>query len=327
LGLVGKGGFSQYMQALLLHHPFLISSVSDTSNPYQSDSQEIQTVYICTPDLKHTSILKQALEGRKHHVLCEKPCFLSEADFNECLNKSIQAQLEVQINFQRRFDSLYQTAKGEYLQALADSKDEEGALELRFTSRDPVPHEDDPYKYLHNSVIHDIDSAVWFHWAENHSHHHHQHQHQHHHHEHSKESSHGIVSARVSSLTYSGAPDFALNITLSFTLPGRKNEVHSKISFCKGNKTYVNRIEIIRPGISHKVFEEDFSGSVFFDRYKHAYNLMWDNFHASAQKRIIEGEKDHHHSTINSLSHPSFKFTYQLLDQLLNLCNTTILKH
>jgi predicted dehydrogenase len=295
IGFVGRGGFSGYMQDLLKDHPsFHLASVSHTASPYQNDSREIQTVYICTPDLLHTQILKQAIDGGKHHVLCEKPCFLSEADFEDCLQKSQLAELEVQINFQRRFDSLYQSAREAYRAALQDS---DGDVDLHLIAKDPVPHENEPYKYLHNSVVHDVDSAVWFNWP--------------------------FESARISHLSFTGAPDFHLSLTISFTFADKKKEVHTRISFNKGNKTYVNRIEITRPGLTRKVFEEDFSGQVFFDRYKKAYQLMWENFHASAKKRL-EGKKDLT-PTDNSLSHPSFKFTYKLLDQVLNLCKTTIL--
>jgi len=216
------------------------------------------------------------------NVLVEKPCFFSLNDYEAALKKSTEKNLVVQINFQRRFDKLYLAAREAVHSLLADISHK--TVTNNLTAKDPVPHENDPFKYLHNSVVHDIDTAVWLAYP--------------------------FTKASISSITFSS--EFTLHLNLLFEKEdGRILPVN--ITFMKGNNSYVNKVEILT-AITKKVFEEDFSGDVFFDRYREAYIHGWKQFLSSIQG----AEKT------NSLADPTFHFTFQLLDQALQFCHNHI---
>jgi predicted dehydrogenase len=65
---------------------------------------------VVTPDLQHTTVLGHVLEAPRP-ALVEKPAFLSLEDYQTAVSTSRASNTYVQINFQRRFDDLYRSAR------------------------------------------------------------------------------------------------------------------------------------------------------------------------------------------------------------------------
>jgi outer membrane translocation and assembly module TamA len=162
---------------------------------------------------------------------------------------------------------------------------------------DPVPHENDPYKYIHNSVVHDIDTAAWLAYP--------------------------FEKCAVNSVEFD--KDQTLTIELSFAKKSSSGvyDLPVTITFAKGNQTYLNRVEVTT-STTHKTFEEDYSGKVFFDRYRPAYIRAWQNFHKEINARKTNGNANVADESEYSLVHPSFAATYQLLDDALKICREKV---
>jgi len=315
VSFIGRGGFSQYIQQLVATDPQLknvisIQTIHSTANPFSgSSSSPLSAVYICTPDHTHTQLLEQVLNA-KANVFVEKPAFFSLQHYKHAVEQSKKEGLHVQINFQRRFDTLYLSARQSLQTALQDeltaaqSASNPPIIRVHLTAKDPVPHENDPYKYLYNSVIHDLDTAAWLAYP--------------------------FVESKVVSVDFDKTQTLRVELLFKKKVPTSSSDLFElpvSITFCKGNASYLNRIEV-HTSLTHATFEEDYCGNVFFDRYQRAYVQAWLNFHHEVQARKFasySGAEDQ--SSEYSIHHPTFSATYQLLEDALKICKEKVQVH
>ncbi|UCC69763.1 MAG: inositol 2-dehydrogenase [Armatimonadota bacterium] len=117
----------------------------------------VDAVVICSSTNAHSRIIADAAAAGKH-VFCEKPIDLDLGKIDEALAAVEEAEVKLQVGFNRRFDPSFRRAR----EAVAGGRIGEPHL-LRITSRDPQPP---PLEYVRVSggmfldmSIHDFDMA------------------------------------------------------------------------------------------------------------------------------------------------------------------------
>lgn len=121
---------------------------------------EIDAVLIATATPTHADYIEAAVAADKP-VLCEKPIDLSLARVNDCAQKVAQANVPIQIGFNRRFDPGHRAARD------ALHAGEIGELhQIIITSRDPgMPsraYYEEAGGLFRDMVIHDFDLARFY---------------------------------------------------------------------------------------------------------------------------------------------------------------------
>jgi myo-inositol 2-dehydrogenase/D-chiro-inositol 1-dehydrogenase len=119
--------------------------------------KSIDAVLICSPTGTHADLIVKAAQAGKH-IFCEKPIAFSLKKIDAALEAVKQAGVQMQIGFNRRFDSNFARVR----KAVASG--EIGTpLMMHIISRDPAPP---PIEYLRASggifldmTIHDFDMA------------------------------------------------------------------------------------------------------------------------------------------------------------------------
>lgn len=119
--------------------------------------KSIEAVLICSPTGTHADLIVQAAQAGKH-IFCEKPIAFSLKKIDAALAAVKQAGVQLQIGFNRRFDSNFARVR----KAVASG--EIGTpLMMHIISRDPAPP---PIEYVKASggifldmTIHDFDMA------------------------------------------------------------------------------------------------------------------------------------------------------------------------
>eukprot|EP01104_Vermistella_antarctica_P013585 TRINITY_DN4136_c0_g1_i1.p1 TRINITY_DN4136_c0_g1~~TRINITY_DN4136_c0_g1_i1.p1 ORF type:complete len:656 (+),score=237.65 TRINITY_DN4136_c0_g1_i1:31-1968(+) len=303
LSVVGRGGFAKFQQEEVLNaHLFdrfdLVDQFS-TAKPFAASADNNGTgsaVYVVTPDTTHRDVCREVLAKAPGTALyCEKPALLSLGQYRELLGEARRAKSHVQLNFQRRTDSLYIEAREAVQTAIS-----RGSLSsVVFTTRDPVPADPNMHLVLHNSVIHDFDSVAWMLYPH-------------------------VVSLKLQDLSMD-ATTSAVNTTIDAELDDGSH-VSCTIDYAKGHTSYLNRVDVTSATTSDdsnkrtkQRFENDFTGSVFFDRYKEAYVKGWTLLYRAVEC-ARRGVKDTNDNQLR-LDHPSFADTYALLDQAFALEN------
>lgn len=133
--------------------------ITNTDNDVQAifNDPAIDAVLICSPAPSHLPLIIQAAEAGKH-IFCEKPIALDIAAIQQALAVVEQAQVILQVGFNRRFDPNFAKVKRIV---------QEGGIGephiIHITSRDPEPP---PRDYIASSggifldmSIHDFDMA------------------------------------------------------------------------------------------------------------------------------------------------------------------------
>ncbi|MDW8797486.1 inositol 2-dehydrogenase [Staphylococcus pseudoxylosus] len=118
---------------------------------------EVDAIVICSPTDTHVEIIKEAAAKGKH-IFCEKPISLSLEEAEEAVEAVKQANVKLQMGFNRRFDKNFKQ-----LHSILSKKELGKIQTLRITSRDPEPP---PIEYIKHSgglfmdmTIHDFDMA------------------------------------------------------------------------------------------------------------------------------------------------------------------------
>ena len=174
LRFVGHGKFGAFMYENLAADPLLVPKMVELLPPFtRSSGMEfdadvsgdagVDAVYVCSPDHLHSDHTVRCLIGGKH-VLVEKPLtdyptVVGALHRCKCV-PVVQPGSEIspvvlRVGFHRRFDREFSRAK-EYLAARRHSPSV-----IIIESRDPVPAADPMSFVLANSVVHDLDMAVW----------------------------------------------------------------------------------------------------------------------------------------------------------------------
>ena len=119
--------------------------------------KEIDAVLICSSTDTHAGLIVEAAKAGKH-IFCEKPVSLSLEKIDGCLAAVEAAGVQLQVGFNRRFDSNFQRVR----QAVKEGEIGTPYL-MHIVSRDPAPP---PFTYLRPSgglfldmMIHDFDMA------------------------------------------------------------------------------------------------------------------------------------------------------------------------
>src|SRR5436853_1107327 len=118
---------------------------------------DIQAVVICSSTDTHAQIIEAAALAGKH-IFCEKPISLDLPSIDRALDAVAQADVKLQLGFNRRFDTSYRRVRQ------AVEQGETGRLQqLHIISRDPAPP---PIEYIPGSgglfldmTIHDFHMA------------------------------------------------------------------------------------------------------------------------------------------------------------------------
>jgi myo-inositol 2-dehydrogenase/D-chiro-inositol 1-dehydrogenase len=118
---------------------------------------EIEAVLICSPTPTHAPFTDAAAKAGKH-IFCEKPIDLDPKHIDSALTAVQQADVKLQVGFNRRFDPNFKRARDLVTEGRI------GAPEIvRITSRDPEPP---PIDYVNVSgglfldmAIHDFDKC------------------------------------------------------------------------------------------------------------------------------------------------------------------------
>mmetsp|Transcript_41442 Transcript_41442/g.107368 ORF Transcript_41442/g.107368 Transcript_41442/m.107368 type:complete len:842 (-) Transcript_41442:30-2555(-) len=113
-------------------------------------------IYVCSPDHLHDEHVELALKHGKH-VIVEKPLFR----YDELRCMADEKGLVLMVNLHRRYDAQYSLAKG-YAWGVQPTH-------IRIESYDPVPaqkedtiHNVVDFRHvISNSVVHDLDMALW----------------------------------------------------------------------------------------------------------------------------------------------------------------------
>lgn len=118
---------------------------------------QVEAVLVCSPDSEHEKHTRIALQHGKH-VFCEKPLSLTADGAERLFDLAMERNLHLQIGFQRRFDEKFHEIRQKFVSG-----------EVRLESFEL--HSADPFVYnpvehplkvmLTNSIIHDIDQALW----------------------------------------------------------------------------------------------------------------------------------------------------------------------
>jgi len=131
-----------------------IPKVAESNQEIIADPQ-IDAVLICSPTGTHVDLIVEAAKAGKH-IFCEKPIAFSLAEIDRALAAVEGAGVQLQIGFNRRFDSNFMRVR----QAVASGEIGTPQL-LHLISRDPAPP---PLSYIRSSggmfvdmTIHDFD--------------------------------------------------------------------------------------------------------------------------------------------------------------------------
>jgi len=121
------------------------------------NDKKIEAVLICSTTDTHADLIVQAAQAGKH-IFCEKPIAFTLEKIDAALAAVKKAGVQLQIGFNRRFDSNYARVR----KAVADGEIGKPSL-MHIISRDPAPP---PISYLKPSggifldmMIHDFDMA------------------------------------------------------------------------------------------------------------------------------------------------------------------------
>ena len=135
---------------------FNIPAVFDNHRAIMED-KKIDAVIICSSTDTHAQIMTEAAQAGKH-IFCEKPIALELPKIDAALVAVDQANVKLQVGFNRRFDPSFKRAR-----ELVASGAIGAPHILRITSRDPAPP---PLAYIKVSggifldmTIHDFDMA------------------------------------------------------------------------------------------------------------------------------------------------------------------------
>ena len=145
-----------------VHAPSAESAASDFGIPRHTDDPaalfdmpDLDAIVICSSTDTHTRFIREAARAGKH-VFCEKPIAHELADIDSALAAVDSAGVQLQVGFNRRFDSNHARIK----QAIDRGEIGEPHL-LHIISRDPAPP---PIHYIKVSggllmdmMIHDFD--------------------------------------------------------------------------------------------------------------------------------------------------------------------------
>jgi myo-inositol 2-dehydrogenase/D-chiro-inositol 1-dehydrogenase len=133
-----------------------IPKVAASAEEVLSDPK-IDAVLICSPTPTHTDLIVKAAQAGKH-IFCEKPIAFSLEKIDEALAAVKKAGVQLQIGFNRRFDSNFMR-----LRQAVESGEIGTPRMMRLISRDPAPP---PISYIRTSggiyldmMIHDFDMA------------------------------------------------------------------------------------------------------------------------------------------------------------------------
>ena len=133
-----------------------IPAVAESSDAVLADPR-IEAVLICSSTNTHAGLIVQAAEAGKH-IFCEKPIAFALPEIDRALAAAGAAQVQLQIGFNRRFDSNFARVR----QAVVNGEIGTPRL-LHIISRDPAPP---PLDYIRTSggmfldmTIHDFDMA------------------------------------------------------------------------------------------------------------------------------------------------------------------------
>jgi myo-inositol 2-dehydrogenase/D-chiro-inositol 1-dehydrogenase len=133
-----------------------IPEVADSSEAILANSK-IEAVLICSSTNTHADLIVQAAQAGKH-IFCEKPIAFSLPEIDRALNAVRAAGVQLQIGFNRRFDSNFARVR----QAVVSGEIGTPRL-MHIISRDPAPP---PLEYVRVSggmfmdmTIHDFDMA------------------------------------------------------------------------------------------------------------------------------------------------------------------------
>jgi len=121
------------------------------------DNSHIEAVVICSATDTHAQIIEEAAQAGKH-IFCEKPIDFNLTKIDRALAAVEQANVKLQVGFNRRFDANYRRVR----QAVEQGEIGQPHL-LHIISRDPAPP---PIEYIKVSggifldmTIHDFDMA------------------------------------------------------------------------------------------------------------------------------------------------------------------------
>ena len=135
---------------------FNIPKVAASAEEILGD-KKIEAVLICSSTDTHADLIVQAAQAGKH-IFCEKPIAFTLEKIDAALAAVKKAGVQLQIGFNRRFDSNYARVR----KAVADGEIGRPSL-MHIISRDPAPP---PISYLKPSggifldmMIHDFDMA------------------------------------------------------------------------------------------------------------------------------------------------------------------------
>lgn len=176
VGLIGAGRIGKlHAENIIRHIPQLsLKAIADinldtswvNTLPVAVTGDEVQCIFndptidavlICSPAPSHLPLIIQAAQAGKH-IFCEKPIALDIAAIQQALAAVEQAQVILQVGFNRRFDPNFAKVKRVV---------QEGGIGephiIHITSRDPEPP---PHDYIASSggifldmSIHDFDMA------------------------------------------------------------------------------------------------------------------------------------------------------------------------
>jgi len=156
---VGSGSFGSFVAQLIqseipsscvLLPAFTRSCGLSWAKDVVSKGNEVDGVYICTPDSEHQLHAVQCLQAGKH-VLVEKPV---TPDFEAVLQAKRPGQV-LMVGFHRRFDSEFLRAKEAICAGLS-------VASCLLRACDPCPKATQGFEFvLNNSVCHEIDMLSW----------------------------------------------------------------------------------------------------------------------------------------------------------------------
>ncbi len=142
--------------------PFEVAKNLGVTNTYNHAEEvihhkEVEAIFICSPTPTHKNLIQEAAEAGKH-IFCEKPLDMTVAAIEEINATVAQANVKLQVGFNRRFDSNFRKVR----QQVANGSIGDAHI-LKITSRDPAPPD---LSYIQSSgglfmdmTIHDFDMA------------------------------------------------------------------------------------------------------------------------------------------------------------------------
>lgn len=124
------------------------------------DPLAFDSVMITTATANHSSLLRKSMAANRK-IFCEKPIALELADTSSVIAEAERVGCEIQVGFQRRFDSGMREAKSRISSGLVGT-----LYVMHLVSHD---HQPSPREFLEGSGsiyrdlhVHDFDIATWF---------------------------------------------------------------------------------------------------------------------------------------------------------------------